>query len=260
MKIRCVFMLALFCVTALLLCAGETEGRAAGVADVFYDGEEAEPVSLTAQQQYEANIFLSNFSEQGFCEYGAESFDAAEASDAQLFAFAHLWAKINRRAAIGYSGSYETMSLDAVNSIVNRYIWREGLLQPAEGTNYSAELGMGHYDWDRCWYSGGYFYYPAADGESFNRFTVVEEAERYPDGRCLLRFTVYELDLQRYWDNNGIPSEYYWLTPFGAAQRAAWGEITPMRMGEALCMPRVQQDGRQTYALVRYTIYPLDVD
>ena len=225
------------------------------------NGGTGTPVSLTATQQYEANIFLSNFSEQGFASGTDGPFDTKAAGEAELFSFAHRWAKINRRSAISYSGSYEVMTLAAVNEILERYLEGDCALNPAEGTDYSAALGMGHFDWDHCWYSGGCFYYPAADGESYNCFTVVTEKLQYPSGLSTLCFTVYELDLSLYWEHNGIPAEYYRLTPAEAAQRAQKGEITPMRMGEALCSPwLLTAQNRESYRLLRYELYPLDMD
>lgn len=212
------------------------------------------PLTLTAEEQYEANIFLSNFSEQGFPSYPVAP-DADK--EAQLFRFAHLWAKINRRSAISYDGAFEVMSLESVNDILGRY-FGEGI-SPADGTEYSAALGMGHFDWDRCWYAGGLFYYPAADGEAYNRFTVVDSAEALTGSRTRFRFTIYELDLDRYWDSGVIPGEYYRLTPEEAAQRAAAGEITPMRTGTAYALPcYLASSGRESYNLVSYTLDELD--
>ena len=221
--------------------------------------DEGVPLAFTDTQQYEANIFLSNFSEQGFCSAPSARFDSADTSVARLFAFAHLWAKINRRSAIAYEGSYETMTRGDFIDIVDRYFDLDLVPEPTEGKDYSAELGMGNYDWDHCWYSGGRFYYPAADGESYTGFSVVNEARGLSDGHVLLSFTVYELDLQIYWDNNGIPGLYYRLSPGEAAQRAALGEITAMRTGRALCVPfRLEASGRESYRLVSYELDPLD--
>lgn len=208
---------------------------------------------LSDQEQYEANIFLSNFSEQGFSLRG-EGW-TAEASDAELFRFAHLWAKINRHELIGYENDFEIMDLDAVNLIVDRFFLGRRL-SPAEGTDYSADLGMGRFDWDRCFYRNGKFYYPAADGESRNCFTVVDRAMSDANGHSTFFFTIYELDLDIYWRKGEIPGEYYRLRPEEAAQRAEAGEIHRVREGYAVCVTRTRPDnGRQGYSLLYYLVY-----
>lgn len=222
-----------------------------------------QPLIFRPQELYEANIFLSNFSEQGFCEgTNGNAFDADYVSVAQLFKFAHTWAKINRQSAIEYVDGYETMTRENFIDIAYRYFDLSTFPEPAEGADYSAELGMGRFDWDHCWYANGRFYYPAADGEAHSRFSVVTEAVRHADNRVTLYFKVYELDLDIYWAHQGsIPSEYYWLSDTEAMQRAAAGEITQMSMGEALCTPSYHEDsGRASYVLDTYKIYAPDFD
>ena len=235
-----------------------------GKADAPSAGEPAESapeagakISLSAQQQYEANIFLSNFSEQGFCGGDYSSFDAASATDVQIFSFAHLWAKINSQSAIEYKDGFEVMSLETVRDIANRYMRLDRQINPAEGTDYSKEMGMGNYDWDRCWFEEGLFYYPAADGEVHTGFTVVDSAESRPDGLVAFEFTTYDMDLDSYFDFNGIPNDYYRMTSDDAERLAATGEISPNGTGRALCEPKTLKDsGRQTYALVSYEMDP----
>ena len=200
--------------------------------------ETGDPFTLSETQQYAANLSLSNFSEQWFCEIGTfDHYDSADTSIAQLFSFAHLWAKINRPTELDYPED----------------------LQPIEGEDYSAALGIGTFDWNHCWYENGRFYYPAGDGESYNRFTVVDEAYRINDGTCRFRFTIYELDLDIYFDELGIPSKYYHLTPAEAAQLAANGTITAVHTGTAVCSPIYwQSSGREMYLLEYYELDRID--
>lgn len=211
------------------------------------------PLSLSQEEQYEANIFLSNFSEQGFGLGRFTGFDSSRADEAQLYAFAHLWAKINRQSAIFYEDSYEAMTLESVNEILERFF---GLgIHPEDGTEYSEVFGIGNFDWDHSWYKDGVFYYPAGDGESYTCFTVVDAAESLSGSRTRFRFTVYELDLDIYYDNLGIPQDYYRLTPGEAAQRVAAGEIMPLHTGTAVCEPcYLQSSGRESYRLDTYLI------
>ena len=218
--------------------------------------ETGAPFTLSETQQYAANLSLSNFSEQWFCEIGPfDHYDSADTSIAQLFSFAHLWAKINRPTEMEYRDSYETMTRETFFEIIGPRIAYPEDLQPIEGEDYSAALGIGTFDWNHCWYENGRFYYPAGDGESYNRFTVVDEAYRINDGTCRFRFTIYELDLDIYFDELGIPSKYYHLTPAEAAQLAANETITAVHTGTAVCSPIYwQSSGREMYLLEYYEL------
>ena len=218
--------------------------------------ETGDPFTLSETQQYAANLSLSNFSEQWFCEIGTfDHYDPADTSIAQLFSFAHLWSKINRPTEMEYRDGYETMTRETFFEIIGPRIAYPEDLQPIEGEDYSAALGIGTFDWNHCWYENGRFYYPAGDGESYNRFTVVDEAYRINDGTYRFRFTIYELDLDIYFDELGIPSKYYHLTPAEAAQLAANGTITAMHTGTAVCSPIYwQSSGREMYQLAYYEL------
>ena len=211
---------------------------------------------LSETQQYAANLSLSNFSEQWFCEYPSfDHFDAADTSIAQLFSFAHLWRKINRPRDMEYQDGYETMTRETFYEIITPRIDYPDDLQPAEGEDYSAALGIGNFDWNHCWYENGRFYYPAGDGEAYNRFTVVDEAYRINDWTYRFRFTIYELDLDAYWDAQGVPSNYYRMIPAQAAQSAAAGTITAMRTGTAVCSPIYwESSGLEMYRLEQYML------
>ena len=154
-----------------------------------------------------------------------------------------------------YIDGYETMTRETFFEIIGPRIDYSEDLQPIEGEDYSAALGIGNFDWNHCWYENGRFYYPAGDGESYNRFTVVDEAYKLSDGTCRFRFTIYELDLDIYWDELGIPLKYYHLTPAEAAQSAAEGSITAKRTGTALCSPIYwESSGREMYLLEYYEL------
>ena len=218
--------------------------------------EQGTPFPLSSAQQYAANLSLSNFSEQWFCEIGTfDHYDPADTSIAQLFSFAHLWNKINRTTEMEYRDGYETMTRETFYEIIGPRLDYPKDLEPIEGEDYSAALGIGTFDWNHCWYEDGRFYYPAGDGESYNRFTVVDEAYRINDWTYRFRFTIYELDLDIYWDELGIPSKYYHLTPAEAAQYAADGSITAVHTGTAVCSPIYwQSSGREMYLLEYYEL------
>ena len=197
--------------------------------------ETGDPFTLSETQQYAANLSLSNFSEQWFCEIGTF--------------------EINRPTEMEYRDGYETMTRETFFEIIGPRIAYPEDLQPIEGEDYSAALGIGTFDWNHCWYENGRFYYPAGDGESYNRFSVVDEAYRINDGTYRFRFTIYELDLDIYFDELGIPSKYYHLTPAEAAQLAANGTLTAVHTGTAVCSPIYwQSSGREMYQLAYYEL------
>lgn len=230
----------------------EPEETVPAAAEQPREPEEGTKVDLTAAQQYAANLSLSNFSEQWFCQMPPKDYyDSKDATVAQLFQFARLWVKINRPSAIEYVDGYETMTLETFYEITAPRLDTAEHLMPEEGDDYSAELGMGNFDWDRCWFENGRFYYPAADGESYNRFTVVDEAYKINDWTYRFRFTIYELDLDCYWDWLEIPKEYYHLTPEEAAGRE---EITAMCTGTAICTPVYWERTQQERYLLSYYI------
>ena len=218
--------------------------------------EQGDLFTLSDTQQYAANLSLSNFSEQWFCESRAfDHYDAANTSIAQLYMFARLWNKINRPTEIEYKDGYETMTRETFFEIIGPRIDYPNELELVEGEDFSDAFGIGNFDWNRSWYENGRFYYPAGDGESYNRFTVVEEAYKLHDGSYRFRFTIYELDLDIYWDEQGVPPKYYHLTPAEAEKYAAEGTITAVRKGTAVCSPIYwESSGKEMYLLEYYEL------
>lgn len=210
--------------------------------------------ALTAQDQRDANIFLSNFSEQWLNGWGFVFFDADDPEDAELLEFAYLWTRINNRSAIGTDGySQYTVSLEQVNRVITRYMGSGLALSPENGDTYSVSGQIVSY-WE------GLFYFIAADGESYPWFSVVDEVRDYENDETVLRFTIYELDMRLYFEegNGSVPSKYYDLTPEEAKALSLAGAapaITACITGTAVCKRSVSPDtGRRTYTLVRYTV------
>lgn len=182
-------------------------------------------IELDNTARYWAAIFLSDFIEQNWT-----SFDLQTASDLDLLEFAHRFCKINRQEAIAYEGEYETVRLEDVNALTRRFFGRS--LDPQEGILRSEANGL-------IWkYEGGKFYFPAADGESYNHFAVVREAWWLPNDRLRFRFDVYELNLEEYFDR-GMDSGLYRLSAAEAETLAGQGRITKLGTGtaEALSYP-----------------------
>lgn len=195
---------------------------------------------MDADSQYWANIFISDFAEQGMTEFPRDN-----GSDFELASFAHRFCKINRQAAITYVDGFETVSLDTVNELCLRFFGRT--IDPDDGVLYTD-------DWGNEWkYENGRFFFPAADGEARNRFAVVREYLRLPGGDVMLSFDVYELDLDEYW-TSGMDAALYRLTAAEAEKLAASGRITRVGSGSAEALP-IEQSGHDGYILYRYQSY-----
>lgn len=192
--------------------------------------------NLDADSQYWANIFVSDFVEQGKYDFPTDG-----GSDFELASFAHMFCKINRRDALRFDGNYDSFSLDTVNEICRRFFGRE--IHPSDGVLYENQWGM---QWT---YENGTFRFPSGDGESYNRFAVVDSYLRRAGGNVTLGYTVYELDLDEYW-KSGMDSALYHMDPAKAEAAAAAGRITRVGSGTAEVLP-IEQSGHDGYYLYR---------
>ena len=207
--------------------------------------EEAVPVSvqrteipMDSNAQYTANIFLSNFSEQSAFE--RNGFDVSSPNYDELIQFVYLYCKINRRSELNIEttpdGSFYTITLDTVNNVLNRHF---GITLSQE---QASQIGS---------YRNGSFYFIAADGEAYNKLTVVNKMESLGNDTYELSFDIYTLNLDVYYSNNGaVDSGYYYTTADGA--RADYNLIWKAS-GTALVKP-YDHDGIHTMQLIRYSV------
>ena len=193
-------------------------------------------IELSGASLYWANIFVSDFVEQGMT-----SFPRDGGSDFELAHFARLFCKINRHDAISYIDGYETVSLDTVNELCRRFFGRE--IYPAASAQASE---LWHMEWRP---ETRRFYAPAADGEAYNAFAVVRDCLQLPGGNVRLRYDVYTLNLDEYWQS-GMDGRLYYLSASEAEAMARTGRITRTGSGWAEATP-VQQEGRDGYTLIR---------
>lgn len=207
-------------------------------------------VTMNADQQYEANIFLSNFSEQHSFE-GNPDFNVESARFSildQLVRFAYLYCKLNRHAAIGIAwegeSAYYTLSLSEANNVFSRFF---GFTITEEDAALFGPYVRGYY---RAFYDKGTFYFTASDGEAYNRFTVVRRVEDLGDGSFRLLFDIYKLDINEYHKSDAVDSSYYAMSD---TEALANGSLTWANSGVAIVRP-YSYNGRATYQLVRYTV------
>ena len=108
------------------------------------------------------------------------------------------------------------------------------------------------YDWSKSEHEtfckSGYYYAPAADGETYTGLAIVEQAEDTGDGTLWLYFTTFNLDLDVYWDSDeGISKKYYSMS-FKEAM-----DSKDLEMGYG-GMAIVKKEG-DSYKLKYYKIY-----
>ena len=211
--------------------------------------QEGTVIPIEPGVQYSANIFLSNFSEQHAFE--RTGFDADHYDAKQLVGFAYLYCKINRHTALSVENvwqpslyrerSFYTITLDTINDILSRHF---GI------TLRDDELRQQSWS-DQYYYADGKYYCIAADGESYNRLTVVRQIEQLADGNFRLYFDIYRESIYLYQQANGaVDSSYYYLTSSAAD---ADQNFTREASGTAIVRPYIH-DGIPTMQLIRYTI------
>ena len=242
--------------SSLVFCS-LSEIRVAGwqrfVIDTLWDSINltiGELCAMSPDQQYAANLFLSNYSEQGRFESYAHRFDANDWHLDDLVNFAYLYCKINKRdylsTAQNENGYFYTLSLENANTVWMRHfgLMLDDAAASAFPQNPSADPRYPSY------YSNGVFYFPAADGERFNDFTVVRQMEKLEDGSYRMLFDIYQPDLRDYWSAGDAGDTFYRLTPDAAARDS---RIVYEASGVAVVRPYVN-NGNATYQLFRYAV------
>ncbi len=204
-----------------------------------------EPVELlskmSTQQRKELNIFMSNFSELNFPNFKRDDYDLATVVN-----FAYMHNKINSfgRDKIDvrqWNGeSCYSISTADVDACLDRFL---GVQVEHEGF----EMDMHQIGCD-----GERYYFPAADGEAFNTFTVVNFMNRMADGKTIaVSFDIYDLDYEVYWDT-GLEDKYYAMTP---EEAESCGVLT--RRGEGTAdLEEYVYHGVSTYRLLYYWAIP----
>ncbi len=196
------------------------------------DEPQGAKIELSSAQQKDLNLFISNFAEQGFGYYDEQ------VNDASLFCtFAYRWSRINKQSNVKIDGQYYKISFDTIKSTTQKYFGRTVKVEDLENFPWK--------DLDNEYYKNGYFWVPAADGESYTGLAIVDSAEDMGDGTIKLHFTEYSYDIDAYWDNNEtIPQKIYALT---GKQAASSDDLESFGTGTAT----VRKQGN-SYVLVKY--------
>lgn len=202
-------------------------------------------VSLNADTQYELNIFLSNFAEQGIFFIDANSSDSATYID---FVLRYLF--INENSNISFKDIYAFTSLNVFQEKMNRFFGKE--LSSEELQSISAPTFS--YSGNGPFYDGSNVYeYAESMALSANNVAVVDSILNFADGHQEVEFSVYgvygEDASQLYNDDNfSLKTDAYRISSEEAASTPGynyWGS------GTAVVVPK-DVDGRHTYELISY--------
>ena len=130
--------------------------------------------SFNSDDMYRINIFLSNFSEQGFQVYPC--------SDYRMLMFGYKYAKINNREVLNSNSTHYYISQSNMDSILNRFFGRSVSL------TYGEVLNEDNYP---VTYQDSTYYFPGADGESVSYCTVATKMVDNGNGTYTVNFDVY---------------------------------------------------------------------
>ena len=162
-------------------------------------GISGDPVAITKDMQKKLNIFISNFAEQGMGSY-----DYGKEDMLQYGYFAYKWSCLNNYSDVKVDGDYYCVSFETVQKVVEKYFGRK--LDKAE-LEACTDTDIHH-----GFIKNGGYYMPAADGEAHTGFAVVTAMEDTGSDIYRMEFTIFDLDLDAYYDNEEtIPAMYYEL-------------------------------------------------
>ena len=141
--------------------------------------EKGGAVELTDAQRYNLNLFLSNFTEQGFCRIeGGYSYDWADPAQLIRFAIDHCW--FNRQSKLEwgdyFNGNNVRLPEDQVAPIVTKYF----------GLTVKASHEPPYID-----YRNGYYYWEETGGHTSDGFASLSRVEKLDDYRYRVWFYIY---------------------------------------------------------------------
>lgn len=205
---------------------------------------DGEKIEITKDMQKKLNIFLSNFAEQGMSSY-----DYGHPDMYRIGYFAFRWSYLNRYKDVKAEGDYYTVSFDTVKNLAQRYLGLDISRDELDGLEKPDALHEG-------FFRNGDYYIPAADGESYPGFAVVETASDLGADELRLEFVTYDLELELYWDmDDKMMQDFYALTYEEAAAKTEPGQsgvpqLTETGRGYAI----VKKDGA-SYRLRYYEVH-----
>ena len=180
-------------------------------------------------EMYRINVFLSNFSEQWF--------EAYPCKDGAAITFAYLFAKYNGDGMVKVSGHNYYISKSDVDAVTTRFFGKTiAVADPSTLTDaYNQTFS----------YSGGNFYFPAADGASISYCTVATSMVDNGNQTYTVTFDVYG-----HVTPHESMSSFYNIT----SQEAKFNSLLEYQYsGVAVVRDYVRSGNIQTYQLISYS-------
>ena len=166
--------------------AAQTEGP----ADYF------EMLEMDSDRQLYANTFITGFVEQYFTYYDRET-----AGIEQIMDFIYLNLKLNSFDSLSHETrgevAFETFTAEDAQSMASRYF---GMLITDDELN-ALPVPLETYGDQPAgpYYADGKVWYEEADGQIYNRIGIVNSISNPGDGTLILDFSIYTIDVDRYW-------------------------------------------------------------
>ena len=189
--------------------------------------------ALSEDERYGYNLFLSNFSEQGFGNYPATD---TQKETIQLIRFAFTYNNINAydRIVVMHDDTnyYYAIETGYVDSTL-QYFFGKTLQHPAE--NQIIADGIIYYD--------GYYLFPASDGEYYGYLSIINGLYLNEDNTYSVSFSVYAISVDAYYSGESLYAYY----AMNAEQASQCTELSYCYSGEAVF------DVQSSYHLLSYT-------
>ena len=218
----------------------DTETESGGTAPNI--PTDLENITLSRDEQYCINVFLSNFSELWFWEYADyEKFETRNASAGEMISFVYHHCWVNNQGVLssrwGESGVY--MTLDEINNEVGRFFNRSVTLEDAASSGYHVE--------------GDRIYNQVGIGETYDHMTVADAMWKKADGTYIVDFSIYQAN-DKYDAGPGLIGDksVYYLTPDEAKTDVG---VLYYMSGVAEVSPYLN-NGKDTYQLISYQLNP----
>jgi len=211
-------------------------------------------LALSEEDRYRINIFLSNFSEQQFHEgviawpeHREDPYFTAQSADAmELLSFAWRYAKINQAAYESVfleNGYYYGVSVDTIEALSQRFFGHSIAEEIYEAGASGALL-----------IKDGKVCFPAADGEAYNRLTLLDQAVEQSDGSIKVEFSIYSTDIDDSIVFAGSTIHNKSLYYFTQEEAAGHAMLHYEHGGEAVIRPYTAENGTASFQLVSYQI------
>ena len=190
-------------------------------------------VDLSDGERYNINLFLSNFTETGFCRNCC--FDASYVDEAALtrFAIEHCWFNRQKQLEWGEYFNYNNVRLsrDQIAPVVKKYFGLD--IKPSKSVDYID-------------YKDGWYYWEETGGHTDEGFACLTLVEKLDKRRYSVWFEIYGMGEN--WDNDVC----YYTTAEALRDYRPYGDSP---LGHAVI--RVGSGGlkdRSGWALERYTM------